>query len=101
LREALGAVERRRPADEVPPQELEALEEVRVGPRLPPGRAQLVERRDQRLRHVAAPVGAESLLERAHLAATPLGCVASKKAAIAAWSLRPGSASTPLATSTA
>ena len=34
-------------------------------------------------------------------AVTLAACAASKKAAIAAWSLRPGSASTPLATSTA
>ena len=76
--------------------------ERRVLARLGPGLGQLVEGRDQRLGHVAAPVGPEALLDRGSCAAATLAaCAASKKAAIAAWSLRPGSASTPLATSTA
>ncbi len=102
LGEALGKVERRRPADEVAVQERELLLEPLVLARLRPGLGELVERRDQRLRHVAAPVGAEPILHLgAHDAGTPVAFAASKKAAIVAWSLRPGSASTPLATSTA
>ena len=67
LGEALGQVERRRPADEVAPQQRRAAAlKAGVVARLLPGRGQLVERRDQRLRHVAAPVGAEALLDRAH-----------------------------------
>src|SRR5690606_8558590 len=101
LGEPLRRIQRRRAADEVAPQGLQPAVELRLLARLGPGPAELVERRDQRLRHVAAPVGAEALLDRAaHPAATAL-CAASKKAAIAAWSLRPGSLSTPLATSTA
>ena len=66
LGEPLGQVERRRAADEVAPQQLQPGDELGVLARLLPGRGQLVERRDQRLRHVAAPVGAEPLLDRAH-----------------------------------
>src|SRR4029453_12000118 len=100
-REAVGQVERRRPADEVAVEQSQSLVEGGVVTRLGPGLGQLVERGDQRLRHIAPPVGPEPLLDRAHAGVTLAPLAASKKAAIAAWSLRPGSASTPLATSTA
>ncbi len=101
LAEALGEVERRRAADEVAMQERKLGAEGLVLARLLPGRGELVEGGDQRLGDVAAAVGPESLLDGAHGAGTLAPLAASKNAAITAWSLRPGSASTPLATSTA
>src|SRR3954447_12926629 len=76
--------------------------ERRVRPRLEPGALQLVERRDQRLRHIAAAVGAEATLDRrgAHTGASTW-FTAWKKASSRRGSLRPGAASVPLAVSTA
>src|SRR5262249_21996783 len=104
LGEALGRVERRRPPDEVAQQGGQLGLEAIVLPGLGPGGAELVERRNQRLGDEAAAVGAEALLDRgAHCEGTWVGCstpAASRKASTLAWSLRPGSASTPLTTST-
>ncbi len=64
LGEPLGQVERRRAADEVAKEPVELGAECLVGAGLVPARGELVERRDQGLRHVAAPVGTEALLDR-------------------------------------
>src|SRR4051794_25852039 len=80
----------------------ELLVEARIPLCLLPCRGQFVEGRDQRLRNVAAPIGAEAtryLLS--HAVAGLAERTASKNSASKPWSLRPGSASTPLATSTA
>src|SRR6266540_3746470 len=105
LGQPLGEIERGRPTDEVAQQAVELVAVCGIVPRLGPRGRQLIERGDERLGDVAAPVGAESLLDRhlAHLA-EPVGVAElalSKNASRRSWSLRPGSASTPLATSTA
>src|SRR4051794_17553437 len=83
-------------------QACQLLVEARVGLCLRPGRGQFIESRDQRLRNVAAPIGAETTLyQLSHAVAGLAERTASKNAASKPWSLRPGSASTPLATSTA
>ena len=72
------------------------------------GLAQLVQRRDDRLGHVAPPerpvAGGERLVGRCALAhaatPTPAAATAATKAATRSGSLRPGDASTPLDTST-
>src|SRR5206468_1756787 len=95
-------VQGRGPTDEVAKESVELIAERRVLARLRPGGAELVERRDEHLRDVAAAVGAEPLLDghRAHAgtraSAEPV-CARSKNSAMRAWSLRPGSISTPLA----
>ena len=105
LREALGEIERRRSTDEVAQQHRELGLEALVLTRLGPGGAELVERRDQGLGDEPAAVGAEALLDcGAHGVVTREGSstpAASRNASTLAWSLRPGSASTPLTTSTA
>src|ERR1019366_6151436 len=75
----------------------------RIGAGVRPGVLELGQRRHQGLRYVLAPVGDETVLDRAHPAATRVAVDAT--AAANDWSLatslRPGAASTPLATSTA
>ena len=100
-----AVVERRGPAHVVAQQGVELVAVGGVGA-LQPGRLELVQRRDERLRHVAAAVGTEAPLDRrrAHAADTSAASAAStawKNASSLAWSLRPGSASVPLAVSTA
>src|SRR5512139_3237407 len=105
LREPLGQIERGGAADEVPQQRGELGLKALVITGLGPGCAELVESRDQGLGHEPASVGAEALLDcRAHGEVTLTGSctpAAPRKASTLAWSLRPGSASTPLTTSTA
>ena len=105
LGEAVGKVERRRATDEVTEQHGELGLEALVLAGLRPGFAELVERRDQGLGNEPAAVWAEALLDcRAHGVVTCEGSstpAAARKASTLAWSLRPGSASTPLTTSTA
>ena len=102
LGEPLGQVQRRGTADEVAVQAGEPAAEFLVLPGGGPGIGQLVERPDQRLGNVAAAIRPEARIDiHAHQVGTLAVAAASKKAVIAAWSLRPGSASTPLATSTA
>ena len=67
--EPLGARERRRAARERAPERVELLVEGGVVLCVAPARLELVERGDQRFRHVAAAVGAEEPGRRAHLAA--------------------------------
>ena len=106
LGEPVGAIERRRPTDVVAKQGVELPPELRVVAGGRPCGGQLVQRSDQNLGDVAAAVGAEALLDRRRAHATTRGSTdprwaLSKNPAISAWSLTPGSASTPLATSTA
>src|SRR5262245_35875554 len=117
LREPLRQIQRRRATDKVAQENGELGLEALVLPRLRPRRAELVQRRDERLGHEAPSIGAEALLhqhqrgtssaslpgmpgERASRVATP-DRTASRNASTLAWSLCPGSASTPLTTSTA
>src|SRR6185312_16602540 len=105
LGQAPGRVQRARPPHPVAQEMLELELEAGVRAGRDPGLLELVERRDQGLRHVPAPVGAEALVHRGQTAA--LGTAASacstarKKASSFAGSLRPGAASVPLALSTA
>src|ERR1044072_8391968 len=99
LRKPLGEVEGRRPTDEITAQGSESDAEVLVPAGLGPSNGQLVQRRDQRLGDIAYPILVKSLFSGRHPEVTLAALAASKKVVIAAWSLRPGSASTPLATS--
>src|SRR5205085_11889848 len=101
--EPLREVERRRAAGVVAQQPLEVVFEPGIVARRKPLVLQLVERRDQRLRHVAAAVVAEATGERLGFpqAATAACSAARKKAVTLAGSLTPGDASVPLALSTA
>ncbi len=105
LGEPLSQVERRRSTDEVPEQHRELGLKALVLTRLGPGLAELIERSDQGLGDETAAVGAEALLDcGAHGVVTREGSstpAAARNASTLAWSLRPGSASTPLTTSTA
>src|SRR6476661_3606979 len=105
LREALGEIERRRTADEVAEEDGKLGPEALVLPRLGRRGAELIERRDQGLGDESATVVTETLLHRlAHPEAALDGIsmpAASRNASTLAWSFRPGSASTPLTTSTA
>ena len=104
LRDPLREVERARPADVVAQQVAERLLERRVVARLEPGRLELVERRDERLGHVAAAVGAEPPLDRVG-GSCGGALVGLRDRAEERLELRrvlpPGSASVPLAVSTA
>src|SRR5918994_6347811 len=83
--EALGAVERRRPADVRPLERLELEPKAGVVPDLVPAVFELVESRHERLGDVPSAVRAEvAPLSDAH------PCTASTKARTRAWSLTPG-----------
>src|SRR2546421_9972905 len=102
--QARGAVEGRRPPGVVAQQRRELLAEPVVGAGGLPTLLELGQRGHQRLRHVLAPVGPEAVLDGAHGDSRSAGSrpdTASKNASRRWGSLRPGSASTPLATSTA
>ncbi len=82
--------------------ELDAESDVRA--RCRPRRLELGQGGHQRLGNVLAAVGTEAMLDRAHnwLGLTiAVAATAAAKASSLAGSLRPGLASTPLATSTA
>src|SRR5206468_296037 len=106
LRESRREVEGRRAPHEVAEERVQLVAETCILARLDPGGGELVERRDQHLGNEPASVRSEALRDgaggrlRAH-AATWGSCdperAASTNAAIAAWSLTPGSTSTPLA----
>src|SRR5205823_8743892 len=66
--EALGARERRRAAGERAPERVELLAEGGIALRVAPAGLELVERRDQRLRDVAAAIAAEQSRRRGHRA---------------------------------
>src|SRR4051812_23253196 len=101
LREALGQVKRRRPAGVVAQQALEVVLEAGVVARGEPGPLELVQRRDQGLRHVAPAVVAEAPGERLAVPHTAASTVAAlMNASTFAGSLMPGDASVPLALST-
>src|SRR3954454_4669058 len=93
-------IERRGASHVVAQQRVELAAEPGVVAGPGPGRRELVERGDQHLGDVATAVGTEALLDR-RSAHAGTACARSANAPISAWSLMPGSASTPLATSTA
>src|SRR6185436_15452154 len=100
LGDPLREVERARTADVVAQQAVERLLERGVVARREPGRLELVERGHQRLGDVPAAIRPEPPLDRrlAHAAARSSACATAwKKASTFAGSLRPGSASVPLA----
>src|SRR5205085_861857 len=111
LGESPRVVDGRRPTHVLAQQQVELPAEVRIGAGLHPGPLELVERRDERLRYIAAAVRAEAVLDprlssRAHAArgASPAASAvrtAAIRASTLAGSLRPGSASVPVALSTA
>src|SRR5205807_5435962 len=108
-------VQRRRAPGVVAQQGVELSAKGGIGPRQLPLRLELRERRHQRLGYVLPAVGPEAVLDRAHSARSGSGLTAcagepsgsdppraaEKNASSLPGSLRPGSASTPLATSTA
>ena len=101
-----GVVERRGPAHIIAQQGVQLVAVGEVGARRKPGSLELVQRRDERLRHVAAAVGTEARSIAGALmppspSAASAASTARKNASSLAWSLRPGSASVPLALSTA
>src|SRR2546426_6246895 len=108
LREPPGVVERRRPADVGSQQTVQLGAEAGILARFEPRLLERRERRHQRLGHVAAAIAAETLFEPVgglqklfHQTGAAARSTESKKRFSFSGSLRPGSASTPLATSTA
>ena len=102
--EAGGEIQRRGAPDIVVQEAFELGAKATVATRLQPRRLELGQGRHQGLGDILAAVGPETVLDRAHDGLRPAMAVPATAAANAsslAGSLRPGLASTPLATSTA